>query len=995
MKRAGERPGTAGGADDPRLVAALEECLADLEGGLRPDRAALRERYPELADELLACLDGLEFVHRAAPTQVGPTDLLFLAPEQSGRLGDYRIVREVGRGGMGVVYEAVETTLGRRVALKVLPLAAALDPVQLRRFRNEARVAALLQHPHIVPVYATGCERGVHYYAMQYVDGPSLAGLIRGRQQAARVPGTPGPAGETGRTNALSTARPNSAAQTPTGGPGGADTFREAARIGAEAAEALEAAHQAGVIHRDVKPANLLLDASGAVWVADFGLARFRDEASLTRTGNVLGTLRYMSPEQALGHPGLVDHRTDVYSLGATLYELLTLRTAYTATDRQQLLRQIGREEPPRPRDVRPAVPPPLEAVVRKAMAKHPADRYGSAAELAADLRRFLGGKAVHARPPGVVARCRRWAARHSGAVLAATAAAGVLLAVLSAGVVVVVRERNAAEAGKRQARSAVDEMYTEVAERWLSRQSCLEPKQLEFLEKARRYYDEFARDAGPDPAARLEAVRARRRVADIQRRLGRLAAAETAYTDAEKSLEPLVHANSGADPAAEELALVHTGRGALRRAAGNLAGAEQEFRSAVALYEQLASGGEPRYALGRAGCEVDLGATLAALGRREEAGQAYGRARASLELLTRTYPANREALHDLAGCLTDEANLLAPTRQPEAEELFRRAVTAEDQLLAAAPGRVEYRHARATTSAGLAALLAGVGRFAEARTEAVRALELCGRLAADFPHTPVYREQVAAGSVTLGDVLAASGRPGEARAWYNAAATEYATLAGAFPEAPEYRRGSAEALTRSADLLANAGRLAAAQECYRAGLSRLSRDPGDGRPARQDAARAWAGLAGALSSAGRRGEARAALAAALVGWDALAAEHLADDTDRWGLAAVLVDHGAFARDAGRYGEADAAFRRAVAMDDQLASDRPAVPGYRLALAVALANLGALLSRTGRVAEAVAAYRRALDAAGTLAAGHPTVPDNRRVLALCLAGASRLSVAAG
>ena len=258
-------------------------------------------------------------------------------------LGDYRLVRELGRGGMGIVYEAEQVSLGRRVALKVLPFAAALDPPQLRRFQTEAHAAAQLHHTNIVPVFSVGCERGVHYYAMQFIDGRTLAQVILD-QQRAEPPGHE-PSWPHSGPSALGTT-------------GDRARFRLVAELGIQAAEALDHAHRLGIVHRDIKPANLLLDVRGNLWITDFGLARLQDEAGLTMTGDLLGTLRYMSPEQALAHRGTVDHRTDIYSLGVTLYELLTLRPAWRRTDRQELLRRIAQEEPIAPRRLDPGDSP-------------------------------------------------------------------------------------------------------------------------------------------------------------------------------------------------------------------------------------------------------------------------------------------------------------------------------------------------------------------------------------------------------------------------------------------------------------------------------------------------------------------------------------------------------------------------------------------------------------------------------------------------------------
>ena len=400
-----------------RLVKVLDDYLAAEQRGDAPDKSALLAAHPDLADDLQACLASLDFIRRAATT--GPNEpsvgIPFEAEPPTGRLGDFRIIREAGRGGMGVVYEAEQVSLGRRVALKVLPFAAALDPRQLARFRVEAQAAAQLHHTNIVPVFSVGVERGVHYYAMQFIEGRSLAEVIRELRQAR----DPAPASDPGRAGSEPPDR-TPLGTTPNATASGRPFFQAVARLGVQAAEALEFAHSLGIVHRDVKPANLLLDARGTLWVTDFGLARLHDDAGLTMTGDVLGTLRYMSPEQALANRVMIDQRTDVYSLGVTLYELLTLRPAFVGRDRQELLRQIAFEEPPPPRRVDPAIPRELETVVLKAMAKEPESRYASAQELADDLRRFLEHRPIKARRPPLMERAAKWSRRHPTAVGAA-----------------------------------------------------------------------------------------------------------------------------------------------------------------------------------------------------------------------------------------------------------------------------------------------------------------------------------------------------------------------------------------------------------------------------------------------------------------------------------------------------------------------------------------------------------------------------------------------
>jgi tetratricopeptide (TPR) repeat protein/serine/threonine protein kinase len=368
-------------------------------------------------------------------------------------LGDFDLLREIGRGGMGVVYEAVQRSLGRKVALKVLPLAATMDPRQLQRFRHEAQAAAMLHHPNVVPVFGVGCERGVHYYAMQLIQGRSLAAMIdellgpvhsaggggtlnpktqsfqpfNGFSDSAVPAGAENP--KTHENQAAPESRvPNGTADTApiaalTTQPARRDRayYRHLAELIAQAADALEYAHSMGVVHRDIKPANLLLDESGHLWVTDFGLAKLDAALGMTVSGDLIGTLRYMSPEQALARHGLVDHRTDMYSLGATLYELLTLRPAVDGADKHELLRKIAFEEPTKPRKLDRAIPPELETITLKCLAKNPNERYATVGELADDLRRWLGDQTIKAKPPTLRQGAVKWARRHRPVVRAAS----------------------------------------------------------------------------------------------------------------------------------------------------------------------------------------------------------------------------------------------------------------------------------------------------------------------------------------------------------------------------------------------------------------------------------------------------------------------------------------------------------------------------------------------------------------------------------------------
>jgi WD40 repeat protein/serine/threonine protein kinase len=422
---------------ESRLARVLDDYLAALERGETLDRAALRAAHPDLAEDLEACLASLDFIRRAAAS--GSARIVGDAPLEiepiAGRLGDFRIIREAGRGGMGVVYEAEQISLGRRVALKILPFAAALDPRQLQRFKVEAQAAAQLHHTNIVPVFSVGVERGVHYYAMQFIEGRSLAeviGELRGNRDSAD-------------------ARP-SAEISPGAGTSGRSYFEAVAKLGVQVADALEHAHSKGVIHRDVKPSNLIVDWKGEVWVTDFGLARLRGDSELTRTGDLIGTLRYMSPERALGRRTVIDEKSDVYSVGVTLYELLALRPPFETDDRAELLVKIANEEPVPLRRLNPALPYDLETIVAKAMGKEPEARYAAAGELADDLRRFLDARSVHARRPSLFDRTRKWARRHRTVVASSLLLS--LLAIVGSITAVTLIGRERAQVAGQQARA-------------------------------------------------------------------------------------------------------------------------------------------------------------------------------------------------------------------------------------------------------------------------------------------------------------------------------------------------------------------------------------------------------------------------------------------------------------------------------------------------------------------------------------------------------------
>ncbi|HEY7156911.1 MAG TPA: protein kinase [Gemmataceae bacterium] len=448
------RAGVVSGEVDRLAAEVVAEITDRLHAGETVNVAEYLTRYPELADRLrplLAALDLLAQLSSSAASARSPGRTV-VGEEMGGTLGDFRLLREVGRGGMGLVYEAEQVSLRRRVALKVLPFAATMDARHLQRFHNEAQAAACLHHTNIVPVFSVGCERGIHFYAMQFIDGQPLSEIIRqlrgpmNKDTAMAEEVDKAPAKQSPPESIASTPQP-AAEVTPLTGEGrlGRHFFRKVAELGVQAGQALDHAHQLGIVHRDIKPSNLMLDGRGNLWVTDFGLAHMQHgETNLTLTGQAVGTPRYMSPEQASAKRVLLDHRTDVYSLGATLYELLMLRPAFESEDRQELLRQIALEEPRPPRRFNKAIPAELETIVLKAMAKKPGERYATAKELADDLRSWLEDRPIRARRPSVRTRLARWGRCHKTLVVSAAAALVMGLAVLAASIGWVVRDQAA-----------------------------------------------------------------------------------------------------------------------------------------------------------------------------------------------------------------------------------------------------------------------------------------------------------------------------------------------------------------------------------------------------------------------------------------------------------------------------------------------------------------------------------------------------------------------
>ncbi len=470
------------------------------------------------------------------------------------RLGDYRIIREVGHGGMGIVYEAEQKSLRRRVAVKVYPKQAIGDSQQLKRFQREAETVGALHHTNIVPVFGVGQQGGLHYFVMQFLEGEPLDVLIA--RQAAGKPAE-------GQRK---------------------DHWNRIADIGIQVAEALAYAHSKGVMHRDIKPSNLIVSSDSHVWVTDFGLAVSPEHERLSRSGDVVGTLRYMSPEQLNGHS---DQRSDVYGLGLTLYELMTLRPAFEGVNRGSLIRKVLSTTPPSPRSVCHQIPKDLETIILKAIARSPESRYKSAHEMAEDLRRFCDDQPILARRIGPVERLCRWSRRNpaiAGMSLALTFGALLSLGAVSWNWRQAVQEKMKAEREGMRAENnlslalgSMDRLVERFESDWMSHPVVADSSrgqdgigqpeaQLRFvvsdhsaavLEEALEFYDRFAHQNAHSPRLKRDTAKAYRRVGDILARLGRNVDAELAYRRSAGTLQELLADRHGDSKVVAETAAV------------------------------------------------------------------------------------------------------------------------------------------------------------------------------------------------------------------------------------------------------------------------------------------------------------------------------------------------------------------------------------------------------------------------------------------------------
>jgi tetratricopeptide (TPR) repeat protein len=960
------------GAADPTLRADLESMLAD-------DQKARGEQLlqePCLVNAK-ALLPGEQPTVRNAPTDDAPAaagDALV-----GRRVGPYLVEAAVGHGGMGSVYRALR--LGdyrQRVALKVIRPGLGSDEV-LRRFRTERQVLAELAHPHVARLLDGGStDDGRPYFVMEFIDGQPLDRYCEGRQLGTR----------------------------------------ERVELLRSVCAAVQYAHERGVLHRDLKPDNVLVTADGTPKVTDFGLAkRLEGGSGHTASGAILGTPSYMAPEQARGKGGAIGPATDVYALGALLYELLTGRPPFLAETPLETLRQVLTEEPVPPGRLHPKLARDLETICLKCLEKDPARRYPTVAALADDLGRFQGGEPIRARPVGRVGRLWRWARRRP-AVASLLAASLLTLALGLAGVLWQKQraegQRDRAEQSFRDARAAVDQMLTQVAQQRLKDIPEMEPVRQALLQKALAFYQKFLDERGDDVTVRQETARAYRRVGDIQDLLGHSREAEDAYRQALDLQGRMVGEARGDPERRHELARTHYQLGALYRGLGRTDAAEAEWQAALTLAQELAAepsarpayremlaetrnglgivykdtnrkdlaettliqardlwaglaqegGAPPDYQRQLAVSYNSLSVLYAELGREDDADAAIGQAiDARRKLVERDRP-DTEDQHVLGGLYHTRGWVnYTRHRAGPSEEDYKEARRIREALLRRLPGVPRYVFEYVWTLNNLGLLYSTTDQWDKAAEPYQKALPLVEQLTHDHPEVAQYETFYAFSLHGLGWVYQNTDRLNEAEEVYKKALPIRRKVAEEHGDIPDHKMYLARLLHQMAMLRERTDDLAEVVKFY--GEARAIREELSQRYPRvvsysEDLAWTWNNLGVAYRKLGRRPEAEEAFGKALLIWKRLRDEHPKQPWYTVRVAALHTSRGNLLREFGEPEAALAEYGEALATLESLPRQGSDSAGITAELRDAYWGRALALDRLGRHKEALADWDEAL-----------------------------------
>eukprot|EP00913_Durusdinium_trenchii_P010879 g10208.t1 len=915
--------------------------------------------------------------------------------------GDYEILHEIARGGMGVVYKARQTKLNRIVALKMIKAGELAGDEDIRRFQVEAEAAARLDHPHIVPIHEIGEDNGRHYFSMGFVDGAGLDAKLKD----------------------------------------GPLDGRETAELMKNIVDAVHYAHENGVVHRDLKPGNILIDADGNPRITDFGLAKSTGtDSSLTATGNILGTPSYMPPEQAAGRTDEIGPLSDVYSLGAVLYCLLTGRPPFQSANVIDTLKQVLENDPVPPKQLNPTIDTDLETICLKCLEKEPARRYATAAELGNDLQRYRDGHPILARPIRLPARCWRWCKRNP---LGATVAVLVMLlatggpalaltlmrlnqdlsesleAETEASALARKNERlaseNASIANRNldRADEVVKKYFTQVSESPLLLRNTPGAYRLrsKLLGLAREYYETFIRE-NENAEERLTP-----RLAHAHYRLGTVLKSMTGETQkalAEfKSAQTLFEQLSRDDPSAtdyqDRLAASHQNIGDIFRKLGKPTESLAAYRASLRIRERLVNDNPTisRFRFGQSVTHYSIGVHYSQTGKRNEELAEYQTALRIQKALVNEEPELIEYRANLA--LIRHAIGMHYTQMgktDEALEAYREAKQIREKLVQEYPQIGEYRNLLADSYESISSHHRRTGDTNHAIAAYRQAIQIYETLARENPDVIQYQRNLAScynyGAMLYGgtgerkqelDANHEAGRFREALSAFQQARDILEKLVRNHPEATEYRNNLATSIFSIAGLYKSDGKLSNALSAYREALGiyqkLASRNP-NVADYQQNLAQCHANLGELHRATGKTPEAISAHQRALKIRSELAKNHPETREYQKKLANSYHSIGVLHTNSGNTADALPAYQHALRINQKLANDHPEITEYQNDLATTYQNIGVHYQRIDDANAALAAYKSAIKLHEAVARKNPKVVKFRGSLAQCYNGVGLL-----